>query len=69
MQNCIDWIAPNFLVSLVALPAARVPAGLTTAKLPVGLQIVGPRFSQPLILTAAKFVEAAHPIGLPPHSA
>ncbi|HEY6720828.1 MAG TPA: amidase [Burkholderiales bacterium] len=67
MQNYIDWIAPNFLVSLAALPAVSVPAGLTSANLPVGLQIVGPRFSEPLILTAAKFVEAMHPIGLPPN--
>ncbi len=66
MQSYIDWIAPNFLVSLAALPAASVPAGLTAAKLPVGLQIVGPRFSEPAILTVAKFVEAAHPIGAPP---
>jgi amidase len=67
MKTYIDWIGPNFLVSLAALPAASVPAGLSAAKLPVGLQIVGPRFSEPLILTAAKFVEAAHPIGRPPH--
>jgi Asp-tRNA(Asn)/Glu-tRNA(Gln) amidotransferase A subunit family amidase len=65
----MDWIGPTFLVSLAALPAASVPAGLTSAKLPVGLQIVGPRFSEPLILSAAKFVEADHPIGLPPNCA
>ncbi|HEY7674254.1 MAG TPA: amidase [Burkholderiales bacterium] len=69
LQHYIDWIGPTFLVSLAALPAVSVPAGLTSAKLPVGLQIVGPRFSEPLILTAAKFVEAAHPIGLPPNCA
>jgi amidase len=69
LQNYIDWIGTNFLVSLAALPAASVPAGLTTAKLPVGLQIVGPRFSEPAILIAARFVEEAHPIGLPPNCA
>jgi amidase len=69
MQNYIDWIAPTFLVSLAILPAASVPAGLTSAKLPVGLQIVGPRFSEPTILSAAKFVEEGHPIGLPPNCA
>jgi amidase len=69
MQNYMDWIGPTFLVSLAALPAASVPAGLSAARLPVGLQIVGPRFSEPLILTAARFVEAAHPIGLPPNCA
>jgi len=69
LQNYMDWIGTNFLVSLAALPAASVPAGLTAAKLPVGLQIVGPRFSEPSILIAAKFVEEAHPIGLPPNCA
>jgi amidase len=66
LQNYMDWIAPTFLVSLAALPAVSVPAGLSAARLPVGLQIVGPRFSEPTILAAAKFVEEAHPIGLPP---
>ena len=69
MQVYIDWVGPTFLVSLAALPAASVPAGLTAARLPVGLQIVGPRFSEPMILTVAKFTEAAHPIGLPPNCA
>jgi amidase len=67
MRMYMDWIGPTFLVSLAALPAASVPAGLTSAKLPVGLQIVGPRFSEPLILSAAKFVEEVHPIGVPPN--
>ncbi|MGB7540805.1 MAG: amidase family protein, partial [Burkholderiales bacterium] len=69
LEHYIDWIAPTFLVSLAALPAASVPAGLTAAKLPVGLQVVGPRFSEPRILALAKFVQQAHPIGLPPHHA
>src|SRR6266699_2141804 len=69
MQSYIDWIGPTFLVSLAALPAASVPAGLTAARLPVGLQIVGPRFSEPMILSIAKFAEEAHPIGLPPNCA
>ncbi|HZF19664.1 MAG TPA: amidase [Burkholderiales bacterium] len=67
LQNYMDWIGPTFLVSLAALPAVSVPAGLTPAKLPVGLQIIGPRFSEPTILSAAKFVEEANPIGLPPN--
>ena len=66
MQYYIDWIGQTFLVSLAGLPAASVPVGLTAARLPVGLQIVGPRFSEPMILTVAKFTEEAHPIGLPP---
>jgi amidase len=66
LENYIDWIAPTFLVSLVCLPAASVPAGLTEARLPVGLQIVGPRLSEPRILGVAKLVQLVNPIGLPP---
>jgi amidase len=66
LETYIDWIAPTFLVSLVCLPAASVPAGLTAARLPVGLQIVGPRFSEPRILGVARLVQLVNPIGAPP---
>jgi amidase len=65
METYIDWIAPTFLVSLAALPAVSVPAGLSASRLPVGLQIVGPRFSEPRLLGVAKLVEQANPIGMP----
>jgi Asp-tRNA(Asn)/Glu-tRNA(Gln) amidotransferase A subunit family amidase len=50
-----------FLASLVNLPAISVPAGLTAAGLPVGLQVTGPRFREDLVLTAAARYEAARP--------
>lgn len=65
LASYVDWIAPTFLVSLATLPAASVPAGLTAGGHPVGLQIVGPRFSEPGILAAASMVERMHPIGWP----
>jgi amidase len=65
-ENYVDWIAPAFLVTLVSLPAASVPAGKTADGLPVGLQIVAPRFEEPLILSVAKLVQQANPIGWPP---
>src|SRR5271168_4906021 len=52
-DNYIDWIAPAFLVTLVSLPAASAPAGLTSDGLPVGMQIVAPRLEEPLILGIA----------------
>ena len=61
--------AQTFLVSLAALPAASVPAGLSASGLPVGLQIVGPRFSEPRLLACAKLVERDRPIGWAPHAA
>jgi amidase len=66
MATYIDWIASTFLVTLSSLPAASVPCGRTAAGLPVGLQIIGPRFAEPKILTVAKFVEQMNPIGWPP---
>jgi amidase len=65
-ENYIDWIAPAFLVTLVSLPAGSVPAGKTSDGLPVGLQIVAPRFEEPRILSLAKLIQQANPIGSPP---
>jgi len=67
-DNYIDWIAPAFLITLLSLPAASVPAGLTADNLPVGLQIVGQRFDEPRLLGLAKIVAQANPTGWPPIS-
>src|SRR4029079_4614215 len=61
-ENYVDWIAPAFLVTLVSLPGGSVPAGKTSDGLPVGLQIVAPRFEEPRILSIAKLVQQANPI-------
>jgi amidase len=65
-ENYVDWIAPAFLITLVSLPAASVPAGLTRDGLPVGMQIVAPRFEEPLILCIAKLVQNSSGVGWPP---
>jgi len=65
LESYIDWIAPTFLVTLVSLPAGSVPAGLTADRLPVGLQIVAPRFEEPRILGVAKLVQSTSSIGWP----
>jgi amidase len=66
LATYIDWIAPTFLVTLCGLPAASVPCGCTSTGLPIGLQIIGPRFAEPQILRLAKLVEEMNPIGWPP---
>jgi amidase len=66
LENYVDWIAGAFLITLVSLPAASVPAGKTQDGLPVGLQVVAPRFQEPRILSVAKLVQQANPIGAPP---
>ena len=66
LENYLDWIAPAFLVTLVSLPAASAPAGLTRDGLPVGMQIVAPRFEEPLILSVAKRIHDSSGVGWPP---
>lgn len=66
LENYTDWIAGSFLVTLMSLPAGSVPAGKTADGLPVGMQIVGPRFTEPKILSLAKVIQQMHPIGWPP---
>jgi len=68
LDNYIDWIAPAFLVTLVGFPAASVPGGKTASGLPCGLQIVGPRFSEPQLLGLSKLVQAANPVGWPTYA-
>lgn len=46
-------------------PAATVPAGLTAARLPVGLQIVAPRFADKTLLAVSGAFEAACPWPFP----
>ena len=65
-ENYIDWIAPAYLITLVSLPAATAPAGLSQDGLPVGMQIVAPRFEEPLILRVARQIHRASNVGRPP---
>jgi amidase len=65
LENYVDWIAGAFLVTMAGIPAASIPAGLSRAGLPVGLQIAAPRFAEPLILSLGKLVQRANPIGWP----
>lgn len=55
-ENSIDWIAPTFLVTLVGLPAASAPAGLSRENLPIGVQIVAARFEEPMIIRLADLI-------------
>jgi amidase len=68
-ENYIDWIAPAYLITLVSLPAATAPAGLSHDGLPVGMQIVAPRFEEPLILRVARMIHQASNVGRPAISA
>ena len=55
------WLAFTFPMNLTGQPAATVPAGWTGDGLPVGLQIVGRRLDDALVLRASAAYEAARP--------
>lgn len=51
----------GMLANLVNLPAMSLPAGVTAEGLPVGLQVVAPRFREDLLLAVAARYEQARP--------
>jgi aspartyl-tRNA(Asn)/glutamyl-tRNA(Gln) amidotransferase subunit A len=55
------WTPFTYPFNLTQQPAASVPCGLTATGLPVGLQIVGPRHADVLVLRAAAAYEQARP--------
>ncbi len=57
----LRWTPFSYPFNMTGQPAATVPCGFTKAGLPVGLQIVGPRHRDDLVLRAAKSFEAARP--------
>jgi aspartyl-tRNA(Asn)/glutamyl-tRNA(Gln) amidotransferase subunit A len=60
-----DWAGFSYPFNLTQQPAISVPAGLTADGLPVGLQIVGPKYADALVLRAARAFEAACPQPMP----
>jgi Asp-tRNA(Asn)/Glu-tRNA(Gln) amidotransferase A subunit family amidase len=59
--SIVDRVPFTYLFNQTGHPAASVPCGFTSDGLPVGLQIVGRWYAEPLILRAAACFEAAQP--------
>ena len=58
-----NWSPFSAIFNLTHIPAASVPAGFTREGLPVGLQIIGPRFADLRVLQASAAFEAIRPWG------
>lgn len=64
-RHWTDWTPFTYPFNLTQQPAASVPCGLTRAGLPVGLQIVGPKYADALVLRASRAFEVARPFAAP----
>jgi Asp-tRNA(Asn)/Glu-tRNA(Gln) amidotransferase A subunit family amidase len=53
-----DWSNLCYAANLTGQPAASVPMGYTDNHLPAGLQVIGPRFRDDLVLAFSSLVEA-----------
>ncbi|MGH9063898.1 MAG: amidase [Acidimicrobiales bacterium] len=55
----VSWVRFTYPFNLTRSPAATVCAGVTSAGLPVGLQLVGPQHADVVVIRAAAALEAA----------
>jgi aspartyl-tRNA(Asn)/glutamyl-tRNA(Gln) amidotransferase subunit A len=60
-----EWTPFTYPFNLTQQPAASIPCGLTSDGLPIGLQIVGPRYGDARVLRAARAFESLQPIPMP----
>lgn len=58
-RSYFHWLALAYAVTLVGHPAISIPLGRDRAGMPFGLQIVGPRGGDALVMAAAAAIEAA----------
>ena len=61
VENFYDVFLNCYAFSVTGLPIVAVPCGLTSGGLPVGIQIVGRRLREDLVLQAAAAYAAACP--------
>lgn len=64
-RRWMEWTPFSFPFNLTQQPAASIPCGFSRSGLSIGLQIVGPRYADALVLRAARAFESVHPIKLP----
>ena len=61
VERYYDIFLTAYTFSVTGLPAMSIPCGFTSDGLPVGLQVVGPRLREDLLLRFAARFAAAHP--------
>ena len=64
-EQWFDWSPFSYPFNMTRQPAASIPCGLTSAGLPIGLQIVGPLCAEDRVLRAARAFEQTQPVRRP----
>ena len=64
-EDWMDWSPFTYPFNLTGQPACVVPCGFTKMGMPVGLQIVGPRYADLLVMRAAGAFEHVRPFQMP----
>lgn len=59
-----SWTPFTYPFNLTGQPACSVPCGFTQSGLPIGLQIIGARHTDAVVLRAARAYEQAHPVAM-----
>lgn len=57
LRSWPQWTPFTYPFNMTQQPAISIPVGTTAAGLPVGLQIIGPRHSDDLVLAIARYAE------------
>jgi amidase len=61
VANAIDAMIVTYVITMSGLPAISVPAGFTAAGMPIGMQIIGGRHAEAVVLRAAAAFEEMAP--------
>jgi aspartyl-tRNA(Asn)/glutamyl-tRNA(Gln) amidotransferase subunit A len=64
-SSMLGWTPFTYPFNLTQQPACTVPCGLTSAGLPIGVQLVGPMFGEAIVLRAARAYEQLNPLRRP----
>jgi aspartyl-tRNA(Asn)/glutamyl-tRNA(Gln) amidotransferase subunit A len=64
-RDWLDWSPYTYPFNLTQQPVASVPCGLAPDGLPIGVQIIGVRGADSLVLQAARALERARPFARP----
>ncbi|MDX1512969.1 MAG: amidase [Gammaproteobacteria bacterium] len=64
-ERWADWTPFTYPFNLTLQPACSVPCGFNSSGLPVGMQLVGPKYADAAVLRAARAFESAQPFKMP----